>query len=156
MKKQVYLAGGRTNIRWLINEGKLLLVFDGADEWSHSNFFLDPLRKEHRGKIIVTCRTHYFETLQQYQNILGLERQKTVEVIQLLGFDNSAIEQALKTANQDNWEKAYKDLGSRPDLWDMARRPLFLNMVIKTLTDAKYPFQPRRAYHCPSGISDTF
>lgn len=128
-KHKVHLAAGRTTSDWLVRTGRLLLVFDGADERPEVLFSAQHLMSE-RCKLIVTCRNNYFESSDEFKKTAGEESQAATAV-NLKGFGDRAIASAIRARRPHDWRRIETILQEWPDLWEMARRPLFMDMLLK-------------------------
>jgi len=146
--------------QYLLRQGMLLLILDGFDEitaqvtpeLTRRNFDkLDALVDE-RARVLLTCRTHYFrdrpevETLLErraslpemgtrqgtelYQAIVG---RPNYRILYLCEFDEPKIIAYLQKACGDEWRRDWKTIRSIYNLWDLARRPVLLDMVVKSL-----------------------
>lgn len=129
--------------------GHLILIFDGFDEMATKtdraltmrNF--DELTKTvvAGSKTILTCRTHYFteqrhvyETLQSGEGSELLQavcRRPNFQIVELEEFSDEQIQQLLSHYRPNDWQDAW--VAIRRNLYDLARRPLLLDMIIKTL-----------------------
>ncbi|XHH10383.1 MAG: NACHT domain-containing protein [Candidatus Bathyarchaeia archaeon] len=131
-----------------LENGNLILIFDGFDEMSR----VDKMQiidnfEELAGvvvsgsKTILTCRTHYFTDQHQVNDILrhGKEngllqcvgRKPNFQIIELKEFSDEQIKRLLMLHNPKKWEKDW--LAIHRNLYDLARRPLLLDMIIETL-----------------------
>ncbi len=124
------IACRRTTIEWLVKRGRLLIIFDGMDECPEA--IGDVQRLVHqRSKVLVTCRTHHFETFEHRARALGIAPaiKRPVDVIELRGFDHNQLAEALRSSAGTNWKDIYEAVVGHPDLWDLGRRPLFLEVL---------------------------
>jgi formylglycine-generating enzyme required for sulfatase activity len=146
--------------QYLLRQGMLLLILDGFDEitaqvtpeLTRRNFDkLDALVDE-RARVLLTCRTHYFrdrpeveallerraslpeigtrEGTELYQAIVG---RPNYRIFYLREFDEPKITAYLQKACGDEWEKDRETIRSLYNLEDLVRRPVLLDMVVKSL-----------------------
>ncbi len=139
-------------------EGRLLLIFDGFDEMDHStpdpggvkgNFEQIALLKHDRSKIILTCRTEFFRhdaeetdvleerghttVLHSKNDVIEIKDRPDFKVAHLDLFDDAQVEQAICALAQDSGEDLLKKIQASPSIWDLAHRPVLLDMIAKTL-----------------------
>ncbi|MCP4613897.1 MAG: NACHT domain-containing protein [Planctomycetes bacterium] len=132
-----------------LEDGHLILIFDGFDEMATKtdraltmrNF--DELTKAvvAGSKTILTCRTHYFteqrhvyETLQSGEGselLQAVRRRPNFQIVELEEFSDEQIKQLLSHYRPRDWQDAW--IAIRRNLYDLARRPLLLDMIIATL-----------------------
>jgi len=130
------LVGGADTLNWMIDEGRLLFILDGVDEAFVS--FLEIQRYVNRRcHLLVTCRTHYFERIADYRRELMLDSpsQRPVKLFYTLGFDKERIIKFFQESGRANSTIVEATLTRYPELADLARRPLFLKMLVATLQD---------------------
>ena len=130
------LKAGNDTVRWLLQEHRILVLCDGLDEcpWDFPRA-LEELKE--RGSIIVTCRTHFFKSQAQYIAELDLRRRRAsnVEIVELLGVDEDAIRSSIdkeSTGDRRILERAFEQW---PHLWEMARRPLWLSLILQMILE---------------------
>ncbi len=134
-----------------LRTGKLILIFDGFDEMATKtdraltikNF--DELSQAATSgiKTILTCRTHYFtdnrhvdETLHNDQGnelLRRISHRPSFQVVELEEFTDEQIQRLLSLYSPSDSQKAWVVI--RRNLHDIARRPLLLDMIMKTLSD---------------------
>jgi hypothetical protein len=134
-KGGAHLAAGRDTVEWLIAQRKLVPVFDGADE--HATALRDAHQLAARGcHVIVTCRTHYFDSVSKMLPTLGVDDAQTpVAWITHLGFNEDSLVEAIRRRCPRDWQQKQAALTRRPDLWELVHRPLFLDMVLQALDE---------------------
>jgi WD40 repeat protein len=144
----------------LVKLGKVILLFDAFDEMADrikwevttSNFSELNRAAEDKGKVLLTCRTHYFKDRNEQVKLIGegpslseietelykdLKAKSGAEVIYLKEFDDNQIKTYLKKARPKNVEKDWKKIEKIYNLKDLAHRPLLLDMIVKTLPKLK-------------------
>ncbi|MCU0287548.1 MAG: pentapeptide repeat-containing protein [Acidobacteria bacterium] len=146
----------------LLKEGKILLIFDGFDEMTtQSNAaltmknFLELNRAfGGKGKIMLTCRTHYFKDRVETEDTLkakkkGMTEQATelYRAIQgkqgysigyLQEFDKEQIRAYLEKTLPEAWQEAQGFIDRVYNLKDLASRPVLLDMIVKSLPAIKH------------------
>jgi hypothetical protein len=140
------LKAGSDTVRWLLKEHRIIILCDGLDEcpW---DFTGAKQALEGRGKIIVTCRTHYFKTLEDYTATLGYRSKTTsnVDIVELLGVDERAIKLSINKQPHGNKKTLELAFNRWPHLWKMAQRPLWLNLIMKMIPKEGSDKPPRMA-----------
>jgi WD40 repeat protein len=144
----------------LVKLGKVILLFDAFDEMADrvkweittSNFSELNRAAEDKGKVLLTCRTHYFKDRNEQAKLIGegpslseietelykdLKAKSGAEVIYLKEFDDSQIKTYLKKARPKNAIKDWEKIEKIYNLKDLAHRPLLLDMIVKTLPKLK-------------------
>ena len=134
-------------------QGKQLLIFDGLDEKlvyytadMRTQFLSELLRvfpqTEQAGvKIVISCRTHHFETISQMNNfLLGLNRSglrsEDYRVLHLLPFSSSQILQLLtKLLGTEDANRVFSFIDNEAYLKDLAHRPFILKQLSGTLPE---------------------
>ena len=143
-------------VRYLLAEGRLVLIFDGFDEmatqanWQET---LDNFRElaraaEGQAKVILTCRTHYFKAQSQVQAMLAGERPPTdagatelyrevqarrgFQVAHLLEFDDGQIDDYLQRACGPRAAEVAGAIQRLSGLREIAARPVLLDMIVKS------------------------
>jgi len=165
--------------QYLLRQGMLLLILDGFDEitaqvtpeLTRRNFDkLNALVKE-QARVLLTCRTHYFrdqpevETLLErrpdlpemgtqegtelYQAIVGRPEYR---ILYLREFDEPKITEYLQKACGDQWQRDWETIRSLYNLKDLARRPVLLDMVVKSLPQLR----ERKGEVTTAGLYDVY
>jgi formylglycine-generating enzyme required for sulfatase activity len=137
----------------LLEEGRLLLIFDAFDElatlserWA-TVASLRRLNEAVRGrsKVILTCRTHYFTTqAAEREGIAGsmprggelfaeVEGRRNYSIVYLLPFSPEQIREFVHCHHPDNTDAVMEQIGRLPEVEDLATRPVLLEMILKTL-----------------------
>ena len=140
----------------LVRLGKIILLFDAFDEmadrvrWevTRSNFRELNRAAEQSGKVILTCRTHYFKDRNEQVRLIGegpslsevetelyreLRQQSGAEVVYLQEFDDGQIQAYLAKARPQTAAEDWKKIEAIYNLRDLAQRPLLLDMIVKSL-----------------------
>ena len=132
----------------LLENGKLILILDGFDEMATSEEKQNILRNldeintatTSNSKFVLTCRTNFFRSQEQVESVLSsalpfeLLRRKKFEIVELKEFDTDKIQELL-SRRTDNWKYYWDIISSTYELEDLAKRPLLLDMIIKTLPE---------------------
>jgi formylglycine-generating enzyme required for sulfatase activity len=165
--------------QYLLRQGMLLLILDGFDEitaqvtpeLTRRNFDkLDALVDE-RARVLLTCRTHYFRDRPEMEALLerraGLPEMGTRQgtelyqaivgrpnyrILYLREFDEPQIVEYLQKACGDEWERDWETIRSLYNLWDLARRPVLLDMVVKSLPQLR----ERKGEVTAAGLYDVY
>ena len=137
----------------LLEEGRLLLIFDAFDElatlserWA-TVASLRRLNEAVRGrsKVILTCRTHYFPTqAAEREGIAGsmprggelfaeLEGRRNYSIVYLEPFSPVQIREFVHRHYPDTTDAVMEQIGRLPQVEDLATRPVLLEMILKTL-----------------------
>ena len=137
----------------LLEEGRLLLIFDAFDElatlserWA-TVASLRRLNEAVRGrsKVILTCRTHYFTTqAAEREGIAGsmprggelfaeVEGRRNYSIVYLLPFSPEQIREFVHRHHPDSADAVMEQIGRLPQVADLATRPVLLEMILKTL-----------------------
>ena len=130
--------------------GKLLLIFDGFDEMAAkvdrqkmiNNFWELAKIVVPGSKAILTCRTEHFPEAQEGRDILSAELKASTanlnreppqfEVLELEKFNDEQIRAVLsKRAEPETTAK----IMANPQLVDLARRPVMVNLILEALPD---------------------
>jgi hypothetical protein len=132
--------------------GKLLLLFDGFDEMAArvdrqkmiDNFWEFTRVLVPGGKAILTCRTEHFPDAKEGRALLNAELQASTagltgvapqfKVVELQKFNDRQLREVLsRRAKPDMIEKIL----ANPDLMDMARRPLMVELILEALPEVE-------------------
>ncbi|HLK59109.1 MAG TPA: TIR domain-containing protein [Chthonomonadaceae bacterium] len=145
---------------YLMRNGKVLLLFDAFDEmadrirWETTQSNFRELRRaaEQKGKVILTCRTHYFKDRNEQAKVIGvgprlseletalyreLREETGAEVVYLQEFDDAKIQSYLQKVRPGSEEEDWAKIQTIYNLKDLAHRPLLLDMIVKTLPQLK-------------------
>ncbi|CAK8722905.1 hypothetical protein GCAAIG_12580 [Candidatus Electronema halotolerans] len=132
-------------------QGKLLCIFDGLDEKlvfytadMQSQFLNELLRVfpqegQARAKVLISCRTHHFETLRQMDGfLLGLNRSGLRSsdycALQMLPFSSEQMLALLtKLLGSEEAEQIFAFINREKYLKDLAERPFLLRQLSRIL-----------------------
>lgn len=133
--------------------GKLLLIFDGFDEMAArvdrqkmiENFWELARILVPGAKAIVTCRTEHFPDAREGRAVLNAELQAATQ--RLTGespqFEVVELEKLSESQIRDVFGKREPDpeivdrILANPDLMDLARRPLLIELILEAFDDVK-------------------
>jgi formylglycine-generating enzyme required for sulfatase activity len=143
-------------------DGKLVLLFDGFDEMAQKvdvqttvdNFEELARAVEARSKVVLTCRTPYFRTSQEAEELLSRREQlpeswelsgslidltdrPNFEIVHLLPFDRADIQAMLRARFPAEWERHWQQIESTYNLAELAQRPVLLDMIARSLPELK-------------------
>jgi transcriptional regulator with XRE-family HTH domain len=144
----------------LLHKGRIVLFFDGFDEmadqvrWkvTEGNFLELRRAAEGAGKVILTCRTHYFKDRTEQLRLIGqgpsltaaetalyreLRQQSNAEVVYLQEFSDEQIKAYLQKARDTDADSDWQKIETIYNLKDLAQRPLLLEMIVKSLPHLK-------------------
>jgi formylglycine-generating enzyme required for sulfatase activity len=141
-------------------DGKLVLLFDGFDEMAQKveyqttvdNFEELARAVEAHSKVVLTCRTPYFRTRQEAEELLSrrddlpessqlsgrlidLTDRPNFEIVHLLPFDRKDIQAMLRARLPDEWERYWQQIEHTYNLAELAQRPVLLDMMARSLPD---------------------
>jgi len=143
-------------IKELVQSGRAVAIFDGLDEvlvhlteaqgkrFTRQLWSILPLRRTAakegeppgpRGKLVISCRTHYFRTLREEKNhFLGEDREaisaSDYRALVLLPFTTQQIEEYLaKNLPGEDVEKLFDLIRSIHNLEELAERPYTLKLI---------------------------
>ena len=132
----------------LNREGKLLILLDGFDEMAtraDERVVLENFRElkrlvHPRAKVLLTCRTHYFQTRGQADSVLA---GKLVEearepagsaMVELAPLTAGQIERLVRRRANDP-ERVLRLIRETYDLTRLASRPVLLDLILKTVPE---------------------
>lgn len=152
-------------------DGRLVLLFDGFDEMAQrvdyqttvDNFEELARAVEDHSKVILTCRTPYFRTRQEAEDLLScrerlyegwelaggmasdlperplidLTDRPNFEILYLLPFDRQDIQAILRARLPDKWEQYWQQIEDTYNLAELAQRPVLLDMIARSLPELK-------------------
>jgi WD40 repeat protein/DNA polymerase III delta prime subunit len=144
----------------LLSYGHVLLIFDAFDEMAVMNNEEDTLLNFkqlsktvlHNAKVILISRAHYFRDKGEIDRILKkqgiddiselaslmyrkISKRSGCEIIHLKKFSDTQIREYLKKTIKEEWKTAYRKIESVYSLYDLACRPVLLEMIVKTLPE---------------------
>jgi len=145
--------------------GKLLLLFDGFDEMAQKvdyqttvdNFEELARAVEAQSKVLLTCRTPYFRTRREAEELLSRRRPEPLveggelperaaidlterpnfEIVHLLPFDRQDIQAMLRVRFPAEWQGYWQRIKHTYNLAELARRPVLLDMIARSLPQLK-------------------
>lgn len=140
----------------LVRLGKVILLFDAFDEmadrvrWEEMKSNFSELRRaaEQNGKVVLTCRTHYFKDRNEQVKLVGLGptlsqtetelyrelRQRSgADVVYLQTFEDPQIEAYLQKARPQTAAADWKKIQTIYNLKELAQRPMLLELIVKSL-----------------------
>src|ERR1039458_1170125 len=137
----------------LLEEGRLLLIFDAFDELatlSERWATVTSLRRLNeavrgRSKVILTCRTHYFTTeAAAREGIAGsmprggelfaeLEGRRNHAIVYLEPFSPEQVREFVRRHHPENTDEVIEQIGRLRALEDLTPRPVLLEMILKIL-----------------------
>ncbi len=119
---------------------------------TQSNFRELSRAAELQGKVVITCRTHYFKDRNEQVKVIGegprlseietelyreLRQRSNAEVVYLQEFNDHQIQDYLKKARTHDHAKDWRKIQDIYNLKDLATRPLLLDMIVKSLPKLK-------------------
>jgi WD40 repeat protein len=140
----------------LLNLGKIILFFDAFDEmadrvqWQITKSNFNELRRasENGGKVILTCRTHYFKDRTEQVKLIGegpklsaietalykdLKDQGGAAVVYLQEFSEDQIADYVQKVRPKSFKTDLIKIKKIHNLKELAHRPLLLDMIVKSL-----------------------
>ncbi len=143
-------------------DGKLLIFFDGFDEMARrtgartavDNFWELGKLVVPGSKVLLTCRTPYFRTHHEAErllrgqasplpggieggNYIDLRDRPNFEIVHLEPFDDTDIQAVLRLRFPEQWQSHWEQVQRIYNLRDLARRPVLLDMIARTLPRLK-------------------
>lgn len=142
----------------VLTQGRIVLILDGFDEMAArvtpqitNRNFHELSRSVHgRAKILLTCRTHYFKSrTEEEEVILGsrddygseparelyweLISRKGFRIAYLRPFNISQIEEYVRLVRPDCAKDAIKKIRTTYNLEELSQRPMLLEMIVKSI-----------------------
>jgi formylglycine-generating enzyme required for sulfatase activity len=138
----------------LLEEGRLLLIFDAFDElatlserWATvTSLRLLNEAVKGRSKVILTCRTHYFTTqAAEREGIAGsmpprggelfaeVEGRRNYAIAYLEPFSPEQVREFVRRHHPENTDEVMEQIGRLDAVEDLSTRPVLLEMILKTL-----------------------
>lgn len=126
--------------------GLLLLIFDGFDEMAEVGSKTEEVRNcqiiedlvTNNSKAILTCRVEFFR-YHKHDNETLQRIDKKADVVYLQTFNDEQIKEYLRMRfgepedGQEGWEFYWDNFKNIFDLYDLARRPVLLDMISQDL-----------------------
>ncbi|MBI4750202.1 MAG: TIR domain-containing protein [Acidobacteria bacterium] len=143
----------------LVKTGKIIVLFDAFDEMAdrmlsdqiRNNFNQLSRAAKENGKVLITCRTHYFKNREEQARVIGqgptlsetetklkrdLRQRSDAEVLYLQEFNKKQIRQYIRQVVRPAEQvKTLRKLRKIHNLADLAHRPLLLDMIVKSLPE---------------------
>ncbi len=133
----------------LLLNGGLMLFLDGFDEMATRTDPAITLRNFHevstlcvgQNKVVLTCRTHFFESSSEMNKVFGgtqnqymaIAKSKNYKITYVEPFSIDDIEMYLKRSLGDKWNECYEVMKQTYDLLELAKRPILLDMITGVL-----------------------
>jgi formylglycine-generating enzyme required for sulfatase activity len=138
----------------LLEEGRLLLIFDAFDElatlserWATvASLRLLNAAVRGRSKVILTCRTHYFTTQAAEREGIGgsmparggelfaeVEGRRNYAIVYLEPFSPEQVREFVHRRYPENTDEMMRKIGRLRAAEDLTPRPVLLEMILKTL-----------------------
>lgn len=119
----------------LVRQGRIVLLFDAFDEMAErlrTDVIRSNLRElvrpaEFGGKVMITCRTHYFKDHKEQVGYVG------EGAVYLQEFSDAQVQRYLKMARPATQAEDWKTIQEIYNLRELVRRPLLLDMVVRGL-----------------------
>lgn len=140
------------------SQGDVVLLFDGFDEMSARVTPRTTLRNFHelaravegRAKVLLTCRTHYFKSRTEEEEILlgstsdyvsdsakdlfwDLISRRGFQIAYLRPFSRAQVEQYVRRAKGDKAADALAKIRNTYNLVELSQRPMLLEMIVKSI-----------------------
>jgi len=116
--------------------GRFIFLFDGFDEMdakANPDTIRENLRELNKiseikeNKFIVTCRTHFFRS-KVHAEVLG-----DIDILYIPEWGETELTEYLQKRFGDKWESYIKRICGTHNLPELAKTPLFLDMIAETL-----------------------
>lgn len=138
------------NFQHLLEDGNMILLLDGFDEMESKsnkdiilyNFIEISKLVTKKSKVILTSRTHYFKTHSQVKDIFNpqydtellkmIRGNPRFKIMELLEFNYNQIIEFLELHTND-YMGMWRKIKSTYNLDDLSKRPILLEMIIRTL-----------------------
>ena len=130
-------------------EGRILFILDGFDEMSSRIDYATVLHNfdeiarlfGNASKLLLTCRTHFFISQEQAKEVheaselYSRAKRRRYQFAFLNPFKWEQIEQYIKAARGNDWERDIRYIRETYDLASLAKRPILLHMITDTLPE---------------------
>ena len=138
--------------------GQVVVIFDGFDEMAARvtpqitarNFQELARCVRGRAKVLLTCRTHYFKSRSDEETVIldapdedicdtardlywDLVVRKGFQIAYLKSFETSQIDEYVMKVKGDGGKEALKRIRSIYNLMELSRRPMLLDMIVKSI-----------------------
>lgn len=130
--------------------GKFLILFDGFDEMAtrvDTDIIQDNLRdidkisRISENKFILTCRTHFFRDSVQ-TSILS-----DFDIVYIPEWGEPELSEYLKKRLGEKWKRRLKQINRTHNLSELAQTPLFLEMIVDSLSSLGDNVSPGKLYN---------
>ncbi len=164
---------GIPQLDYLAKRGRVVFLFDAFDEMPdqvRADLIRDNFRELTRSietgetggktwKAVLSCRTQYFRDRQERKRLLGQEHDMldlpdlpNLEVVRLREFTDRQVEAYLVRSFQHHAHDEWVKIETVYHLSDLARRPVLLQMIVKSLPSCEPPINAANLYssyaHC--------
>jgi formylglycine-generating enzyme required for sulfatase activity len=154
----VELSRGMDSFDRLNIEGRLLLIFDGFDEMERrandyktavENFEQIARLVTPRSKVILTCRTEFFQNRAQERataeeatrrlepektsQSFGIHSRPGFEIAYLAKFTPKQVQEALRRRAPEQWKALWEKVTSLPKTAELTDRPVLIRMIVETM-----------------------
>ena len=137
--------------KFMLKKRKIILILDAFDEMAihiinrvREKFYeLIPGNKID-GKIILTCRTHFFRSLKEERKIFNND-DNNLSIVYMKEFDDDQVDSFIKKFtryDKKKQEKIHKIIQKIYNLKGFTRRPLLLQMIISSLKELEQALSP--------------
>jgi RNA polymerase sigma factor (sigma-70 family) len=141
-----------------LSQGNIVLILDGFDEMAarvtpqvtNRNFHELARCVEGRAKVLLTCRTHYFKSrTEEEEVILGISQdygsetardlyweliaRKGFKIAYLRPFEVSQVEAYVRRAKPRSARQALNKIRCTYNLLELSQRPMLLEMIVKSI-----------------------
>lgn len=124
-----------SRFEYLVRRGRIVLLFDAFDEMAERvrplvmrNNLKELIRlSEQGGKVLLTCRTHYFRNREEQEKLFG------TGAVYLQEFSPEQVRSYLAKARPQTKDEDLRKIQEIYNLKDLARRPLLLDMIVKAM-----------------------
>lgn len=123
----------------LVRRGRIVLLFDAFDEMAE-RLRHDVIRKNieelikpvrNGGKILLTCRTHYFKDIREQEGYVG------EGAVYLQEFTNEQVQRYLMKARPVTATEDWARIQEIYNLKELVARPLLLDMIVRTMPELR-------------------
>lgn len=135
-----------------------VLIFDGFNEMAQrltqeeavENFRQLSTTFTENAKVIITCRTEYLEMFKSMKHEISnhtLKHSILRPKLQLLYFKEFGVKEIknyLKNRDLDNWEKYWEFIKKSSYLYELSRRPLFIDMISSIIPKLQNEIESKR------------
>ncbi|MGH9837419.1 MAG: pentapeptide repeat-containing protein [Blastocatellia bacterium] len=158
---------GVPQLDYLAKRGRVVFLFDAFDEMPdqvRADLIRDNFRELTRSietgeaggggwKAVFSCRTQYFRDRQERRRLLGQEQDlldlpdlPNLEVVRLRELTDRQVNAYLERAFPQNAHDEWVKIETVYHLSDLARRPVLLRMIVKSLPDCELPINAANLY----------